>query len=95
MAKMVTREFAYQKVTVLVYDKTSKSNVEMEVTIPEGEYTSRRLENTLYKVIDGNIYRIIDVLKAESYKELRGMKQEEFLAHSVVLPPRNKNNEED
>lgn len=95
MAKMVTREFAYQKVTVLVYDKTTKSNVEMEVTIPEGEYTARRLENTIYKVIDGNIYRIIDVLKAESYKELRGMTQEEFLAHSKVLPPRNKNNEED
>ena len=95
MAKMVTREFAYQKVTVLVYDKTNKSNVELEVTIPEREYTSRRLENTLYKVIDGNIYRIIDVLKAESYKELRGMTREKFLANSVVLPPRNTNYKED
>lgn len=90
MARMVTREFAYQKVKVLVYDKTTKSNVEMEVTVPDAEYTSRRLENTLYKVLDNNIYRIIDVLSTESFKELRGMTQEEFLNNSKVLPPRAK-----
>lgn len=90
MARMVTREFAYQKVKVLVYDKTTKSNVEMEVTVPDAEYTSRRLENTLYKVLDKNIYRIIDVLSTESFKELRGMTQEEFLSNSKVLPPRAK-----
>ena len=90
MARMVTREFAYQKVKVLVYDKTTKSNVEMEVTVPDTEYTSRRLENTLYKVLDKNIYRIIDVLSTESFKELRGMTQEEFLNNSKVLPPRAK-----
>ena len=90
MARMVTREFAYQKVKVLVYDKTTKSNVEMEVTVPDAEYTSRRLENTLYKVLDKNIYRIIDVLSTESFKELRGMTQEEFLNNSKVLPPRDK-----
>lgn len=90
MARMVTREFAYQKVKVLVYDKTTKSNVEMEVTVPDAEYTSRRLENTLYKVLDKNIYRIIDVLSTESFKELRGMTQEEFLNNSKVLPHRAK-----
>lgn len=88
MGRMVTREFSYQKLTILVYNKVTKANEEMEITIPDAEYTSRRLENTINKVIDTNVYKMIDVLNTESFKELRGMSQEDFLKNSQPLPPR-------
>ena len=67
MGRMVTREFSYQKLTILVYNKVTKSNEEMEITIPDAEYTSRRLENTINKAIDTNVYKMIDVLNTESF----------------------------
>lgn len=91
MGRMVTREFSYQKLTILVYNKVTKANEEMEITVPDAEYTSRRLENTINKVIDTNVYKVIDVLNTESFKELRGMSQEDFLKNSQPLPPRKGN----
>ena len=94
--KMVTRTFNSTKVKAMFVDTETASVETREFSVPynivaKGGAIKEGYEKALVKAIermcDGS-EKLVKLISAEPVFELRGMTEEQFFAHSEVLPPR-------
>lgn len=83
--KMITREFTTLHITVLVYDRETRSNKEFPwVLLPTTKYSTAQLERAMQKEL-GDKYKLIELLNVEERKELKGMDISQFYLNAVTL----------
>lgn len=83
--KMITREFTTLHITALVYNRETRSNLELFwVLLPTSKYSTAQIERAFQKEI-GDKYKVIELLKVEERKELKGMDISQFYLNAVTL----------
>ncbi len=94
--KMVTRTFNSTKVKAMFVNTETASVETRETSVPynivaKGGAIKEDYEKGLIKAIErmeDGTEKLVKLISAEPVFELRGMTEEEFFAHSEVLPPR-------
>lgn len=95
--KMITREFTTLHITALVYNRETRSNLELFwVLLPTSKYSTEQIERAMQKEI-GDKYKLIELLNVEERKELKGMDISMFYAQAVTLDDKRRvvNHEKD
>lgn len=87
-ASMFTRTTTSTKCKVLIMNLAEEKPEEIEVEVPGKFKDNKKLTAALRAKIDNGERAFVNVKKAEIVNTLRGMTEEEFFEHSVVLPPR-------
>lgn len=88
-APMFTRTTTSTKCKVLTMNLAEERPEEIEMEIPGKYKDNKKLVAALREKIDSDERVFVSVKEAVIVNTLRGMTEEEFFAHSKVLPPRN------
>ena len=82
MAKMITRRFRTQEVTVMTMDVTTNATEPKTLTLPHVLSDNDKILKAAKKKLDTDTLKVIG---SEVKEELRGVDEEQFLAVSVPV----------
>lgn len=85
MAKMITRTFRTQKVTVMTMDVTTNATEPMSLTLPHVLPDNDKILKVAKKKLDTDNLKVVYVIGSEVKEQLRGVDEEQFLAISVPV----------
>lgn len=92
---MVTRTITTTKLTVMCLDISTQETVTKEVTVPRVFKDETKLLNKIKPMVETDTLKAVHIVSAEVVETLYGMTEQEFIAHSEVLPPRPAPKEKD
>lgn len=84
MAKMITRTFRTQEVTVMTMDVTTNATEPMSLTLPHVLPDNEKILKAAKK-LDTDTLKVVYVIGSEVKEQLRGVDEEKFLAISVPV----------
>ena len=85
MAKMITRTFRTQEVTVMTMDVTTNATEHKTLTLPHVLPDNEKILKAAKKKLDTDTLKVVYVIGSEVKEELRGVDEEQFLAISVPV----------
>ncbi len=85
MAKMITRTFRTQEVTVMTMDVTTNATEPMSLTLPHVLPDNEKILKAAKKKLDTDTIKVVYVIGSEVKEQLRGVDEEKFLAISVPV----------
>ena len=85
MAKMITRTFRTQEVTVMTMDVTTNATESMSLTLPHVLPDNDKILKAAKKKLDTDTIKVVYVIGSEVKEQLRGVDEEKFLAISVPV----------
>ena len=85
MAKMITRTFRTQEVTVMTMDVTTNATEPKALTLPHVLPDNDKILKAAKKKLDTDTLKVVYVIGSEVKEELRGVDEEQFLAISVPV----------
>ena len=85
MAKMITRTFRTQEVTVMAMDVTTNATEPKTLTLPHVLSDNDKILKAAKKKLDTDTLKVVYVIGSEVKEELRGVDEEQFLAISVPV----------
>ena len=85
MAKMITRTFRTQEVTVMTMDVTTNATEPKILTLPHVLPDNDKILKAAKKKLDTDTLKVVYVIGSEVKEELRGVDEEQFLAISVPV----------
>lgn len=87
---MVTRTIVTTKVNVMCLDVEKAEPFNMDVTVPRTYKDEDSLLKAVKAVAETENVKCVHVVSSEEIETLYGMTEQEFIEHAKVLPPRNK-----
>lgn len=85
MAKMITRTFRTQEVTVMTMDVTTNVTEPKTLTLLQVLPDNEKILKSAKKKLDTDTLKVVYVIGSEVKEELRGVDEEQFLAISVPV----------
>ena len=85
MAKMITRTFRTQEVTVMTMDVTTNATELKTLTLPHVLPDNDKILKAAKKKLDTDTLKVVYVIGSEVKEQLRGVDEEQFLAISVPV----------
>ena len=85
MAKMITRTFRTQEVTVMTMDVTTNATETKTLTLPHVMSDNDKILKAAKKKLDTDTLKVVYVIGSEVKEEVRGVGEEQFLAISVPV----------
>lgn len=85
MAKMITRTFRIQEVTVMTMDVTTNATEPKTITLPRILPDNDNILKAAKKKLDTDTIKVVYVIGSEVKEQLRGVDEEQFLAISVPV----------
>lgn len=85
MAKMITRAFRTQEVTVMAMDVTTNATEPKTLTLPHILSDNDKILKAAKKKLDTDTLKVVYVIGSEVKEQLRGVDEEQFLAISVPV----------
>ena len=85
MAKMITRTFRTQEVTVMTMDVTTNVTEPKTITLPHVMPDNDKILKAVKKKLDTDTLKVVYVIGSEVKEQLRGVGEEQFLAISVPV----------
>lgn len=85
MAKMITRTFRTQEVTVMTMDVTTNATEAKNLTLPHVLPDNDKILKAAKKKLDTDTLKVVYVIGSEVKEQLRGVDEEQFLAISVPV----------
>ena len=85
MAKMITRTFRTQEVTVMTMDVTTNATEPMSLTLPHVLPDNEKILKAAKKKLDTDTLKVVYVIGSEVKEQLRGVDEEKFLSISVPV----------
>ena len=85
MAKMITRTFRTQEVTVMTMDVTTNAIEPKTLTLPHVLPDNDKILKAAKKKLDTDTLKVAYVIGSEVKEQLRGVDEEQFLAISVPV----------
>ena len=81
---MITRTFISYNCTVKVVDKTTAEVSDVSVLVPMASFNAKKPEKSISKMLNNNQV-LVSVVSIDKLEDLRGITEEDFLAHSVAV----------
>lgn len=81
---MITRTFISYDCTATLVDKVTKEITSETITVPMGAFNKEKPEKSVAKRIPANKI-LLSVDSVDKVEDLRGITEEDFLAHSVAV----------
>ena len=88
--KMITRTIEDTTIEVMTLDITSASVQTYKYHL-SGQFTADEALKKLKKAYETDALKLVHIESMNTVEVLYGMTEEDFIAHAVVLPPRNIN----
>ena len=85
---LVTRTIKSTKVTALVCDVENFTTATKEFTLPRTYPDTDTILKVLQKKYSTEIDKVVKVISTEVCEALYGMREEDFIEHAEILPPR-------
>ncbi len=85
MAKMITRTFRTQEVTVMTLDVTTNATEAKTLTLPRVLPDNEKILKAAKKKLDTDTLKVVYIIGSEVKEHLRGVDEEQFLAISVPV----------
>ena len=87
---MVTRTITTTKANVMCLNVETAEPFNVEVTVPRTYKDEDSLLKAVKAVAENDSVKCVHIVDSEQIETLYGMYEQEFIEHAKVLPPRNK-----